>query len=302
MLNIYFNKQISEKNNTSGYEFVFISHLLNPLNFKQDRYKEVISNGSKYVSYSSKEDADYHIMPYKWKYDHPFNNMVIDEAIKNNKSLIIPFIDDSQPNIDIENSIILKANIDFDKKRVNEICIPIYPSTTFFNFKPLNKDKITIGFCGQSDKPMLRKDVCEQLKKSWNTNFIYRDKFHWFYDERSLNLMRIEYSNNLQNNLFNLSIRGVGNFSYRLCEIMHFGRIPIIIKTNNCLPLENIIEWNKYAIICEENELSLLNDKINYFIENNDLLEIQIKNRKIWEEFLSPLGYTKNLSNIITAI
>ncbi len=304
MLKIFFNKDITMNINPSGYEFQFCAHLLNPNNFNQPRFKPVLMEGSKYISWSSPEEADYHVMPYKWNVNNPFNNMVIDEAIQYNKKLIIPFIDDSQPNIDVPNSIILKANIDINKKKENEICIPVYPNTEYFDFvqKHYNPEYPSIGFCGQVDKPTLRQEVCELLNNNQNFDceFIYRDKFHWFYNESQLAKMRYEYTNNLKENNFSLAIRGVGNFSYRLCEIMHMGRIPIIIKTNNVLPLEDFINWNECAVICEEKELHILNDKIEKFIKTKDVNNIQLNNRNIWDEWLSPLGFTKNLNHIIS--
>lgn len=303
MLKIYFNKNIALNANASGYEFQFVAHLLNRSNFLQPRFKPVLEEASNYIEWSSAEESDYHLMPYKWSVNHPYNNIVIEEANKYNKKLIIPFIDDSQPNIDIPNSIVLKANIDIDKKKHNEICVPIYPNTEYYDFSivAVNNDFISVGFCGQADKPTLRKEVCELLKKNYklNCSFIYRDKFHWFYDNSQLQKMRDEYADNLSGNFFGLAIRGVGNFSYRLCEIMHMGRVPIIIRTNNVLPLENFIDWEKCAVICDEKELHLLNDKIENFIQTNNLFDIQINNRKIWNEYLSPLGFTKNLKNIL---
>src|SRR6478735_8088218 len=289
MLKIYYNKDIYNKLNSTGYEFSFCCNILKKELFNQPRFLPVLLQGDNNIQYTSKEDADYHLMPYKWHKESLYNKIIIDEALAYNKKLIVSYIDDSQPNIDISNSIILKANIDLDKKKENEICIPIYPNTEYHKFDTI--DNLKIGFCGQSDKPMLRKNVCEYLKNIYDTDIIYRDKFHWFYSERELNFMRIEYINNLKNNLFNLAIRGVGNFSYRLCEIMHFGRIPIIIRTNNCLPLEEHIDWSKSAIICDEKDIFNLNDKIDLFIKQNDLFFIQSYNRKIWEDWLSPLGF-----------
>ncbi len=303
MLKIYFNKDISKIVNSSGYEFQFCAHLMNQTNFSQSRFKPVLEEGSNYVIWSSASDADYHLMPYKWVENHPYNQYVIEEANHFNKTLIIPFIDDSQPSIDLPNTIILKANIDTDKKKSNEICVPIYPSTEYYDFSTVSFENnfASIGFCGQVDKPTLRKEVCEILESSgkWNTNFIYREKFHWFYEEQHLKNMRDEYTKNTANNFFGLAIRGVGNFSYRLCEIMHMGRVPIIIRTNNVLPLEDFIDWNKCAVICDEKELHLLNDKISDFLKTNNCFEVQVNNRKIWKEWLSPLGFTKNLKNIL---
>lgn len=303
MLKIYFNKNYANNANSGGYEFQFVAHLLNPVHYNQPRFKPVLEEGSQYVTWASAEEADYHLMPYKWSATHPLNALVIEEAKRANKKLIIPFIDDNQPNIDVPNSIVLKANIDTNKKKDNEICIPIYPNTEYFDFSvaAYNENFVSVGFCGQADKPTLRKEVCELLKTNHklNTNFIYREKFHWFYDESQLKKMRDEYTNNVSGNFFGLAIRGVGNFSYRLCEIMHMGRVPIIIRTNNELPLEEFIDWNSCAVICDETELHLLNDKIDAFVKTNNGFDIQINNRKIWKEWLSPLGFTKNFKNIL---
>lgn len=301
MIKIYFNRDIANVCKPTGYEFQFVAHLFNNTDkFNQPRFKPVLEEGSKHIIWASAEEADYHLMPYKWASNNLYNNLVINEAKKYNKPLIISFIDDSQPDINIPNSIILKANIDIDKKKDNEICVPIYPNTNYYLFEPTLNIK-SIGFCGQVDKPTLRKDVCELLKNGkWKTEFIYRSQFHWFYQESQLDTMREEYANNLKNNMFSLAVRGVGNFSYRLCEIMHMGRIPIIIKTNNVLPLENFIDWNEIAVICDEKEIHLLNNKIEEFIKTKNVFDIQIKNRNIWEEWLSPLGFTKNLKIILS--
>ena len=298
MLKIYFNETIVNQIKPSGYEFSFCSHLMHNVNFNQPRFKPVLDNGSKYIIRTNAQDADYHLMPYKWSESNQFNPYVIQEARENNKKILVSYIDDSQPNINIEDSIILKANIDKNKIKENEICVPVYPNTNYFDFKYFNSD-ITVGFCGQVDKPTMRKEVCDIITKDYKTNFIFRDKFHWFYNESELKKMRDEYTNNFYTNNFSIAIRGVGNFSYRLCEIMHFGRIPIIITTNNILPLEKFINWNKCGIICDESELIDLNKKINDFVKTNDIYTVQLNNRTIWDEWLSPLGFTKNLKNIL---
>jgi hypothetical protein len=297
-MKIYFNKEISNKMNTSGFEFQFCCHLLNPNNFRQSRYLPVKNEGLYHITYDTAEEADYHLMPYKYDENNIYNTIIIEEAKKYNKNLIISYIDDKQLNINIENSIVMLANIDIDKMKENYLCIPCYPSKDYYEFKITNN--ISIGFDGQVYNPILRKNVCELLKNTKiKCDFKYREIFHYFHNQIDMTKQHDNYVDNMYKNIFNLAIRGAGNFSYRLCEIMSFGRIPIIIRTNNVLPLEHIIDWNSCAVICDENEINLLEEKINYFIYNNNLVNIQKNNRNIWEEYLSPLGFTKNFKTIL---
>jgi hypothetical protein len=91
------------------------------------------------------------------------------------------------------------------------------------------------------------------------------------------------FNNNIKNSEFTFCPRGNGNFSIRFYEALKSGRIPIILNTDNELPFEKYIDWNKICVITE-NEDTLIND-ILYFFNNNDLINIQKKCKEIFNYY-----------------
>lgn len=294
MIKIYFNKEAAK--NAIGYELLPINHLLEDKSI-QDRYKLLLDKGHEYITYSDIGNCDYVYMPFKYDKNNPYYDKVIKEAKEHNKKIIISYIDDKELDIDVEDSIILKANISLKDMKSNEHCIPVYPN------EQINYDKdikvltdISIGFCGQVELPILRKNVLDILRKSkYKCSFIERSRYYGFMANKEIN--RTDFLNNLENNMFSVAIRGVGNFSYRLYEIMMNGRIPIIIGTNNALP--DVIDWKRQAVYCEQADIMRLETIISEFIYNNDLSMIQEENRKLWLEYLSPIGFVKNFEKYL---
>jgi hypothetical protein len=110
---------------------------------------------------------------------------------------------------------------------------------------------------------------------------------------------RERFFNNLQNNIFILCPRGCGNFSYRFYETMCYGRIPIFINTDCVLPFENLIDYKKEIVFVEESQLSNINDIIKDYCNKKDLMLQQQKCREIWENYLSPNGFLKNIETVL---
>ncbi len=103
-----------------------------------------------------------------------------------------------------------------------------------------------------------------------------------------------EYWNNILLAPFTICIRGNGNFSVRFYETLASGRIPILIDTDCVLPLKNEINWDKHCIIIKDKEPNKIVKsiilKINA-INDNDIVNMQMANRKLWIEKLSFSGF-----------
>lgn len=136
-----------------------------------------------------------------------------------------------------------------------------------------------------------------------HTNLIIRAGF-WG-GKLSATEARAEYARNMQESPYALTVRGAGNFSYRLYEVMSSGRIPVFINTDCLLPFYDWIDWKKQMVWIEATERQRLPEIIKSFHAGHNadsLLALQKQNRAIYEEWLSPLGFARNLYRILDRI
>jgi hypothetical protein len=102
---------------------------------------------------------------------------------------------------------------------------------------------------------------------------------------------------NMENNIFTFCYRGAGNFSYRFYETLMMGRIPILINTDCVFPFWNEIKTKNIGLILD-NDINFIENIKNYYEKNkNNLIDIQINNRKIWEKYYSPIGFLENITD-----
>jgi hypothetical protein len=93
-----------------------------------------------------------------------------------------------------------------------------------------------------------------------------------------------------------LCVRGAGNFSVRFYETLAMGRVPVFINTDCIVPLSSSIEWKKYVVWIEEDEMNTMETKIVEFhnsLSSEKLQKLQKANRTIWEESLTLGGFFK---------
>lgn len=204
---------------------------------------------------------------------------------KNNEKKLILYCGGDRPPIILPNYndvIVLNTSVIKSTKPSNEhvIGVPIEDKFSHFIYEP----ELTIGFVGQ--KLHGREKYLNYLKNQdeFKTNFILRDNF--IHKLKSNHIK--EFDDNMNNNLFTFCYRGAGNFSIRFYETIMRGRIPIVIKTDNIFPYENLIDYNKLGIFVEENELTENNTLKNIILEyynsktKNELIEIQKYNRNVY--------------------
>jgi hypothetical protein len=132
------------------------------------------------------------------------------------------------------------------------------------------------------------------------TDFIIRKSF-WA-REISEEVAILEFDNNIKNNLFGFTSRGAGNFSYRFYQILSMGRIPILLNTDCVLPFINYIDYKQHSLVIDINDLENIQDIIiNFFNSKSkkELHEMQINNRRMYLEYLSPNGFIKNISKLL---
>jgi len=271
-------------------------------------------------------------IPYEKKEGPQCAKELSELAKKFNKKVFVFFNSDSAKDVNIENSIIFRTSFYKSKRKSNEFALPGWSQDylkSYFNGKLQIKEKSekpVVGYSGYIDvepdsfnKPvkkilkrikraiqskikgeynsqLLRGRAVEYLSKNENleANFIIRNGFMGLATLE----VRKEFVYNIISSHYCLATRGNGNFSYRLYEIMSLGRIPLFVNTDAVLPYEEFIDYKKYFCWVEEKDLKKIAKIVldfNNKISNEDFISLQKKIREIYEEWISPVGFHKNL-------
>ncbi|RYE22472.1 MAG: hypothetical protein EOP45_08170 [Sphingobacteriaceae bacterium] len=109
---------------------------------------------------------------------------------------------------------------------------------------------------------------------------------------------RKNFINNILESDYTLCVRGIGNNSIRFFETLCCGRIPAFVNTDSVLPFDHIIDWRTKCLWIEEKDIDKIGDAVSKFhgtISADEYQKLQDELRSIWLEYLSPLGFYKNL-------
>jgi hypothetical protein len=168
---------------------------------------------------------------------------------------------------------------------------------------------------GNRDKAIgmsLRQRALDRLESSRKVeaNFIARTQIwggaatgsaQWDADRRAA--VRREYLDNILTSDYCLSLRGKGNYSFRLYEVFAMGRIPLFIDTDCVLPFEDEIDYRKQCCWLDQSDLARVDEIVAQFHadrSDDELQQLQHENRKIWEDYLSPSAiYTRILDRAL---
>jgi hypothetical protein len=109
---------------------------------------------------------------------------------------------------------------------------------------------------------------------------------------------RRNFVRNIVESDYTLCVRGIGNNSIRFFETLCCGRIPVFVNTNSVLPFDHLINWKELCVWVEEKDIDRIGEKVAEFhnkISEEDFIALQHQLRQIWEEYLSPLGFFRNI-------
>lgn len=137
---------------------------------------------------------------------------------------------------------------------------------------------------------------CNKIK----TNFIVRRFYSSHVNTIKLpkEEIRKQYIDNLQNSDFALCVRGEANASCRFYEALSLGKIPFVVTTNSIWPLSETIDYSKFSVMVDFNDLDKACTKIADFyknISNEEFIQMQKNAREVFEQYLSVKGYLKNI-------
>lgn len=142
------------------------------------------------------------------------------------------------------------------------ICYPIFPVDILVR-------QIYCSFMGRYDTHRCRIKMKNELNN--HDNFLFFDSIGFQ-----------EYKNLLNTSVFTLAPRGYGYTSFRIYEAILAGSIPIYIWQNKkVLPFEDILHWEEFSIIIEENEIKNLPE----IMKKCDIQKMQKKIQEVRQYF-----------------
>lgn len=261
-------------------------------------------------------------------------------AKKIHKPLMVMVGGDLSHDIFIDDLIVLKGSQYGYLKRENEIVVPPFAEdlseTTPFHVRKKSA-RPRVGFCGWAafNNPLtyaryLARNVVLELESHagnahalvhkkglyWRrealgllqrdprieTRFIVRSTFSASAKTISLDpaQARREYIQNILDSDFVLAPKGDGNFSVRFYEALSLGRIPILIDTDMVLPLEGIMEYNRFVIRVPYTQIDNLPSEVSDFHQKLTEKEFEEMQRAARAAYTEHLRYDRFFNTLFT--
>ncbi len=142
----------------------------------------------------------------------------------------------------------------------------------------------------------VRGKVINRLKMTKTITFDFIQRKWWLY-LNTWKKIKQEYIDNIIQNDFALVMRGNGNYSFRLYEIMGLGKIPVFIDTECRLPFEDIIPYKELFVRVPFKDIKHIEKYIeDFMVENhNKIHTIQKEIRDIYEKCFTINSYFKTI-------
>ncbi|HEY8659587.1 MAG TPA: exostosin family protein [Hanamia sp.] len=302
--------------------------------FDAGRFDGWVESGNSYFQLvDSIEECDIVVLPYEWRKDYIMAFDLAKVANEFHKPFILFFNSDSTEEIPIDNAIIFRTSAFKSKIKNNEYGLPAWYSDLGKNylngnFKPKNKNDVpVIGYAGYIDyrnyweyfkyisryvrHPSLDqtavrlRGICvRNMSRSHlvRTNFYLRSGCHT--GTANLN-ERKEFVQCILDSDYSLVCRGGGNFSYRLYEILSLGKIPVFIDTDCLLPYDQMIDWKSFCLWVDKKDISKIDMIVSEYhsrISNQEFIRMQIRARQVYDDWLSPTGFYRNIRQCIPGL
>lgn len=147
-----------------------------------------------------------------------------------------------------------------------------------------------IGFCGVASRPKARREAIAALLVSGvPVRIVERQRF--FGQDVSRGQARAEYLSTMLDCPYQLCVRGVGNYCYRLYETLAAGRVPVLVDTDRALPWADWLPWSEMVALVPDGDLGSIGARIFEHGKLNDPVRQGARNRRLWWDYLSPVGW-----------
>jgi hypothetical protein len=297
------------------------------------RFNDLYSNAQKSFCSVSADEAEIFVYPYRYKLNDE-TLKAGQEAEKRGMECIFFTHGDDASVTDVPFGRLYRHSIFSDKRGRNEYAMPAFADDILQNLPASitpqivccreKSPKPVVAFRGYVGNPLLRtafrilgkkekaggltlrNTLLKKLSSDGRIVTIFEKQNHFSggikgitnSDRDTAEKVKNEYIRNILSADYTLCVRGAGNFSYRFYEVLAAGRIPLFINTNCVLPFEGEINWRNHCLWVEGGEIDTISDRLVEFHSKNtddQFVEMQKNNRKLWEDYLSPLGFYQQL-------
>lgn len=324
-------KKITEKNFKNYLKCFFYDLYIFLKNFSFNR--KVTKNTSGYINAAIYSNAYVFELPYKyclifskilnlffdgifvnWKFtNYRKDKEVVEKKLLklskqfNIKKVIVDATDESINVIkdEILNGFDYVIKREKNKKISNKKYFTTILPCRLINYKiSRNKENIDWSKIGNS-KPNINTtyDIFFSGKKTSKyrkeiTEFLQSKKYNFFGNSENIKIPYDQYLSVMYNSSINLALEGNGEFTFRHLEILACCSFMICQSSINELDLPLPLLDGKHFVSFKNKEDLI--EKINFYLENNDLRnEIALNGRKVLEQHYSPKNHGKFLMSKI---
>jgi hypothetical protein len=106
------------------------------------------------------------------------------------------------------------------------------------------------------------------------------------------------FSNLMSNSIFSLCPRGYGATSFRICESLQHGSIPVYISDEPWIPFNDMIDFNDYGVLIDVKDIDNL-DNILKSISKEDIDKKLSLGKIVYEQYYSYKGCSSKIMEVV---
>jgi hypothetical protein len=106
------------------------------------------------------------------------------------------------------------------------------------------------------------------------------------------------FSSTMSRSVFSLCPRGYGATSFRICEALQHGSIPVYISDKPWIPFNNMIDFNDYGVFIDIKDINNIDDILNN-ISKEEIIKKSNLGKEVYKEYYSYNGCANKIIKII---
>jgi hypothetical protein len=106
------------------------------------------------------------------------------------------------------------------------------------------------------------------------------------------------FSEIMSKSIFSLCPRGYGKTSFRICEALSVGSIPVYVYDDPWIPFESLVSFSEYGILIKESDIHDLKNILLSF-NDEDIRKLQLNGVKVYNEYFTYNGCFDNIIKLL---